>query len=192
MGSGEAASACSRERQLMDCGPPTINREPRMRRQQRGRPMGAYTKLTYHVVFGTKHRLPLIREEFRERLFEYIGGTIRELNGHLIETGGVEDHLHILANFTPAKAVSDMIRDIKANASRWMNSLPEVLSRFEWQKGYAAFTVSYSQVPSVRQYVRNQKEHHRVTTFEEEYIAFLRRHEIEFEPRWLFEDEHHG
>jgi REP element-mobilizing transposase RayT len=147
--------------------------------------MGAYTKLTYHLVFGTKYRRPLIREEFRERLYEYIGGTIRELDGHLIEIGGIEDHVHILANFTPARAVSDMIRDIKANASRWLNKLAEVTARFEWQKGYAAFTVSYSQVPLVRRYVRNQRDHHRVTTFEEEYIAFLRRHDIEFEPQWL-------
>lgn len=154
--------------------------------------MGAFTRLTYHVVFGTKHRQPLIREKFRERLYGYVGGTIRELNGHLIEIGGVEDHVHILANLSAAKAVSDVIRDIKANASRWLNELPEVTTRFEWQKGYAAFTVSYSQVPSVRGYIQNQREHHRVTTFEEEYIAFLRRHDIEFEHRWLFEAEHHG
>ena len=154
--------------------------------------MGAFTKLTYHVVFGTKHRKPLIREEFRERLYEYVGGTIRELKGHLIEIGGVEDHVHILANHSPAKALSDVIRDIKANASRWVNELPEAATRFEWQKGYAAFTVSYSQIASVRRYVRNSREHHRTTTFEEEYVAFLRRHDIEFDRRWLFEAEYHG
>ena len=91
-----------------------------------------------------------------------------------------------------ARTVSDVIRDIKANASRWVNEFPKVTTRFKWQKGYAAFTVSYSQVPSVQRYVRNQQEHHRVTTFEEEYIAFLQRHDIEFDPRWLFEAEHHG
>lgn len=152
--------------------------------------MGAYTKLTYHVIFSTKHRRPLIREELRERLYEYIGGTIRELNGHLIQIGGVEDHLHILTNLTPARAVSDMIRDVKANASRWMNQLPQVKSQFEWQKGYAEFTVSHSNVPSVQAYIQKQRQHHRTTTFEEEYIAFLRRHDVEFKREWLFEEEH--
>ncbi len=154
--------------------------------------MGAYTSLTYHVIFSTRLRRPLIHEKLQERLYQYIGGTIRQLNGHLIQIGGIEDHLHILANSPPARALSDMIRDIKANASRWVNQLPESRSRFEWQKGYAAFTVSDSQIPSVQRYVRNQREHHRTTTFEEEYIAFLRRHGIEFDRHWLFEAEHHA
>ncbi len=154
--------------------------------------MGAFTNLTYHVVFSTKLRRPLICDDLRERLYEYIGGTIRELGGHLIEIGGVEDHVHLLVNLPPARPVSDMIRDIKANASRWVNRLPGQTTRFEWQKGYAAFTVSYSQTPSVRRYIQNQREHHRVAGFEEELIALLERHQIAFERKWLFEGEHHG
>ncbi|MBW3540924.1 MAG: IS200/IS605 family transposase [Planctomycetes bacterium] len=154
--------------------------------------MGAYTKLTYHIVFSTKYRTCSIREDFRERLYEYMGGTLRGINGHLIQIGGVEDHVHLLAGLSPAMAVSDAIRNIKANASKWVNELGVLEQRFEWQKGYGAFTVSYSQIESVRRYIQNQREHHRSRSFEEEYIEFLRRHDIPFERRYLFEAEHHG
>jgi len=154
--------------------------------------MGTFTKLTYHIVFGTRYRQNAIHDEFVERLYEYIGGIIRTNKGHLIEIGGVADHLHILVNFSPARAVSDSIRDIKANSSKWVNETLDPGDRFEWQKGYGAFTVSYSHTESVQQYIRNQKEHHRTKSFEEEYIAFLERHNIAFERKWLFEGEHHG
>jgi len=154
--------------------------------------MGSYTKLTYHVVFSTKYRQPTITEEIRERLYEYIGGTIRNLNGSLLEIGGIEDHLHLLVNLSPAKSLSDSIRDIKANASKWANELAELEVRFEWQKGYGAFTVSYSHTDSVRHYIRNQREHHCAMSFEDEYIKMLRSHEIEYDLKYLFEAEHHG
>jgi putative transposase len=151
-----------------------------------------YSKLIYHLVFSTKHRQALIREPIQERLYEYIGGTIRAMKGNLIEIGGVEGHVHILAGLTPVIAVSKAVRDIKANASKWANDIPARKSRFEWQKGYGAFTVSYSQIEGVREYIKNQREHHKMTTFEEEYVRFLERHAIEFERRYLFEAEHHG
>lgn len=154
--------------------------------------MGSYTKLTYHIVFSTKYRQPIITEEIRERLYGYIGGTIRNIKGGLLEIGGIEDHLHLLANLSPAKSISDSIRGIKANASKWANELPEIEDRFEWQKGYGAFTVSHSQIDSVRHYLQNQREHHGTMSFEEEYIKILHRHEIEFEREYLFEAEHHG
>ncbi|MGD9855726.1 MAG: IS200/IS605 family transposase [Planctomycetaceae bacterium] len=154
--------------------------------------MSSYTKLTYHVVFSTKYRRRTITEPLQKRLYEYIGGIIRAKKGHLIEIGGVTDHIHILSSFSPTIAVSDMVRDLKANAAKWMNELGVSGERFEWQKGYGAFTVSASQIPNVRQYVQNQKEHHRVTTFEEEYVALLKRHGIEFDRRYLFEAEHYG
>lgn len=82
--------------------------------------MGSFTRLTYHIVFGTKYRRRSIRNDLKERLYEYIGGTIRGKKGHLIEIGGVEDHIHILAGLSPAIAVSEVIRDVKANSSKWM------------------------------------------------------------------------
>jgi REP element-mobilizing transposase RayT len=154
--------------------------------------MGSFTQLTYHVVFATKYRHPTITNAIRERLYEYIGGTIRAKKGHLIEIGGMPDHVHILARLPPSLAVSDVVRDIKANSSKWMNEQPDAAQTFEWQKGYGAFTVSYSQIAIVEEYIRNQEEHHRTRSFQEEYVEFLKRHGIEFRLEYLFEDEHHG
>ena len=154
--------------------------------------MGSYTKLTYHVIYGTKFREKRITEPFRERLYAYIGGIVRANKGHLIEIGGVEDHVHLVVNFSASQAVSDTIRDVKASSSKWFNELEECKNRFEWQKGYSAFTVSYSQIDVVRKYVQNQMEHHRTKTFEEEYISFLVRHGFEVKREYLFEGEHLG
>jgi putative transposase len=153
--------------------------------------MSTFTKLIYHIIFSTKNRYPLIQNTFQKRLYEYIGGIIRAQDGHLIEIGGIEDHVHILVALSPKKSLSDTIRDIKANASRWSNELPEATQRFEWQKGYGAFTVSYSQVEHVRKYIQNQREHHQTKTFKEEYIRYLELHNITFERKYLFETEPH-
>ena len=153
--------------------------------------VGSFTQLTYHVVFGTKYRHPSISDIIRERLYEYIGGTLRAKKGHAIEIGG--DHVHILARLSPTQAVADVIRDVKANSSKWINEQREIVKQtFEWQKGYGAFTVSYSQIPMVEDYVRRQKQHHRTKSFQEEYIEFLTRHGLEFRLEYLFEDEHNG
>ena len=128
----------------------------------------------------------------QKRLYEYIGGIIRAQNGHLIEIGGIEDHIHILTNLSHSKAISDSIRDIKANTSKWVNEFSNQTNRFEWQKGYGAFSVSYSQIDSVRHYIQIQREHHQTKTFKEEYIQFLQLHDIAFEHRYLFETEHYG
>ncbi len=154
--------------------------------------MGTYTNLTYHVVFSTKYRAKTIESDFRDRLYHYVGGIVRGQKGHLIEIGGVEDHVHLLSNLSPVHAVSDAIRNIKANASKWINELPESDGKFRWQKGYGAFSVSYSQIELVEKYIQNQQEHHRTRSFREEYIAMLQRHNIPFDPKYLFDDEHHG
>ena len=154
--------------------------------------MSTFTKLNYHIVFATKRRSPLIIGELQTRLYEYLGGIIRAKSGHLVEVGGVADHIHLLAQLSPKFAISDVIRDIKGSSSAWVNAEKLSQQHFEWQKGYGAFTVSYSSCGSVQNYIRNQEEHHRRRSFEEEYIDFLERHQITFERRYLFEDEHHG
>jgi putative transposase len=154
--------------------------------------MSTFTKFAYHIIFSTKYRHPLIHGDFQKRLYEYFGGIIRSQKGHLIEIGGIEDHIHILANLPPTIAVSDSIREIKANTSKWSNGLSIRTCRFEWQKGYGAFTVSYSQIGSVRQYIQNQREHHKTRTFEEEYIKILELHDVAFERCYLFEKEFHA
>jgi putative transposase len=152
----------------------------------------SFTCLNYHLVFSTKHRKPVIDDAIRERLYEYIGGIIRAKEGRQIEIGGVADHIHILAGCSPKVAVADWVRDIKANSARWMNEFSERQTRFEWQKGYGAFTVSVSQVEIVRNYIQRQPEHHQRQTFQEEFVELLKRHGIEFDPHYVFEEEHHG
>jgi len=160
--------------------------------------MGSYSQLTYHIVFGTKFRRNSIHPEIADQLYEYVGGTIRSQNGHLIQIGGVEDHLHLLVSLPSKLAVSDAVRVLKANASKWVNENRDnkqrrsISDKFEWQIGFGAFTVSYSQIELVRGYIQKQKEHHRTRTFEEEYIELLKRHNISFKREYLFEAEHAG
>jgi REP element-mobilizing transposase RayT len=145
-----------------------------------------YTNLLYHIVFSTKDRKPLITVDLQEELYKYIGGLIRAEGGVQLEIGGVADHIHILAKFKPAIAVADMLNKIKANSSKWAH---EKKHRFEfgWQLGYAAFTVSESQVEHVCQYIRNQEEHHRRQSYQEEFVALLERHGVEYDPRYLWD-----
>jgi REP element-mobilizing transposase RayT len=154
--------------------------------------MSSFTQLTYHLVFATKFRHPLIVDSVRENLYAYIGGIIRAKKGSLIQIGGVEDHLHILAHLSPLFSISETLREIKANSAKWFNEREATSQVFSWQKGYGAFTVSYSQIPIVKRYIENQREHHRQLSFREEYMEILKRHGLAFREEYLFEDEHHG
>ena len=151
--------------------------------------LSTYTNLIFHVVFSTKYRKPLIDTKWQDAMYGYIGGIIRQEKGVLLKIGGIADHCHLLAKFSPNLAVSDMLRLIKANSSKWINERSDVHGKFQWQSGYAAFSVSESQSPSVEQYIANQLEHHRTKTFEQEFIEILKRHQIEFDPKYVFEDE---
>jgi putative transposase len=146
-----------------------------------------FTNLLYHIVFSTKQREPLITEDFREELYKYIGGIIRAEGGILIEIGGIEDHIHLLAKIKPSVSISEMLNKIKANSSKWINENDKAPRRFQWQEGYAAFTVSESQAPHVREYIRNQEEHHQKTSFQEEFIAILEKHGVSYDPRYIWD-----
>ena len=113
----------------------------------------SYTNLLYHIVFSTKDRRPLITPEYEARLYDYIGGTIRSLGGISLELNGTEDHVHVLAKLRPDRAVSDVLRDLKANATGWMQDVFPEVKHFSWQRGYGAFTVSHSNVEEVRRYI---------------------------------------
>jgi len=154
--------------------------------------MSSFTKLSYHIVFGTRYRKPVISESIQENLYEYIGGIVRSKQGALVELGGVADHVHILARLSASVAVADVVRDLKAGSSKWVYDQQTQATWNGWQKGYGAFTVSYTQTESVRKYIQNQAEHHRRISFQEEFVDFLKRHGIEYESQYLFEDEHQG
>ncbi|MBX7170866.1 MAG: IS200/IS605 family transposase [Pyrinomonadaceae bacterium] len=118
----------------------------------------SYTNLIYHIVFSTKNREPLIRAETQPRLYEYIGGIVRNKGGILLEIGGMNDHLHVLAKLRPDNSLSNILRDLKANSTGWMHKVFPEMKDFSWQNGYGAFTVSASQIEKVRHYIINQEQ----------------------------------
>ncbi|HMC11510.1 MAG TPA: IS200/IS605 family transposase [Pirellulaceae bacterium] len=147
---------------------------------------GTYTNLLYHVVFSTKERRRLITPVIEDELHKYIGGIVRNLEGDLLEANGDLDHRHLLILLKPKFALSDVVRDIKANSSGWLNERSKSLHKFGWQDGFAAFTVSKSQVPRVSSYIRNQKNHHQKTDFKTELRELLAKNQIEFDERYLW------
>lgn len=145
----------------------------------------SFTNLIYHIVFSTKNRQPLINAATKPRLYEYIGGILRNKGGIAIEIGGMDDHIHILAKLRPDESLSDIMRDLKANSSGWMHKVFPALKEFSWQNGYGAFTVSASQIENVRRYIADQEKHHAKFGFREEFIKLLQINQIEFDEKYL-------
>jgi REP element-mobilizing transposase RayT len=147
----------------------------------------SYTNLLYHIVFSTKERQPLITGEYQSRLYDYIGGVIRGQGGISLGVNGMADHVHVLAKLRPDKALSDVLRDLKSNASGWMHNVFPEMKDFGWQNGYGAFTVSASQVATVQTYIARQAEHHQRHAFKDEFMRLLRANGIEFDERYLWQ-----
>jgi REP element-mobilizing transposase RayT len=145
----------------------------------------SYTNLLYHVVFSTKDRRPLITPEYETQLYDYIGGIVRSVGGISLALNGTEDHIHLLTKLRPDRALSDVLRDLKANATGWMHDVFPSLKNFSWQRGYGAFSVSQSNVEEVRNYIARQKHHHRKTSFRDEFIQFLQVNGVEYNERFL-------
>jgi putative transposase len=143
-----------------------------------------HTCLLYHLVFATKNREPFILKEWRDRLHEYLGGAVRGLGGTPQGVGGVGDHVHILVALKPTQCLSDFIRELKKASSIWITATYHVPA-FQWQEGYAAFTVGASARASVQQYIANQEEHHRHRSFREELIDFLQKAGVEYDERYI-------
>ncbi len=144
-----------------------------------------HLSLHFHVVFSTKNRDPRIGSEWRERLHAYHGGVARQSGAIPEAIGGVQDHVHLLLGLSATIRLADLVRDIKAVSSSWVHT--EICDRsFAWQEGYGAFTVSPSHRESVRNYIAQQEEHHRIRTFQEEYLELLKRCEVEFDERYLW------
>lgn len=145
----------------------------------------SYTNLLYHIVFSTKDRQPLLKGEFKHRLYDYLGGSVRRQGGIALAINGTADHVHLLVKLKPDKALSAVLRDLKANASGWMHEIFPTLKDFSWQRGYSAFSVSVSQVDKVRNYIANQEAHHSKRSFRDEFIALLVANKVEFEEKYL-------
>ncbi len=142
------------------------------------KPASSHTRLSYHIVFGTKYRQPVIQPPWRDELYRTIDSIIERQRGVLHEINGVADHLHLLADFRAEPSVATMLRLIKTNSSKWVNEQEFLSERFSWQKGYAAFTVSFSQMDQVRRYIQNQEQHHRRYTLDAELDQLVKRHKL--------------
>lgn len=145
-----------------------------------------YSQIYLHVTFSVKNHQPLLSKNWRVELFKYISGITSNKKHILLQVNGVEDHIHLLLCIKPTVVLSDVIRDIKANSSRFINEKGWVKGKFEWQEGFGVFSVGHTQVSTVVNYIRNQEEHHRKKTFKEEYFDFLKEKEVEFKEEYVF------
>ena len=146
-----------------------------------------YTRIYIHIVFTVEGRQNLIRGECKEELHKYITGIIQNKGQKTIAINSMPDHIHVLIGLKPDAALSDLVRDIKANSSKFVNGKNWVMGRFNWQEGFGAFSYSHSQLDTVIDYIKNQAKHHSRKTFRDEYLEMLKKFSIEYDARYLFD-----
>ena len=147
--------------------------------------MSTYTQILYHITFSTKQRRPTLKKENRIKLFKYIWGLLENKNCHLYRINGVEDYVHIVTHLHPTIALSDLIKDIKLSTTDFIKN-KNLFPIFDgWQNGYGTFTHSISEKDRLIEYVKNQEEHHKKTSFNDEYIKLLKEHKIDFNEKYL-------
>jgi len=147
-----------------------------------------YTQIHIQFVCAVKFRDGLIHESFKEELFKYISGILNVHHHKLLAINSMPDHIHIFIGMRPTQSISDLMQEIKANSSRWINEKKFLKVKFEWQEGYGAFSYSKSQVNQVIDYIFNQENHHKKQSFKEEYLQFLKAFEIDYDERYVFKD----
>lgn len=146
----------------------------------------SYSRCLFHCVWSTHARQNAIPAAIRERLWACLGTIARANDFTALAVGGTGDHLHVLLALPATMPVAKAVQLIKASSSKWLHETFPEMRGFAWQEGYGAFSVGVSQVDTTERYIASQAEHHATRTFDEEYIAFLRRHGIEFDPRYVF------
>jgi REP element-mobilizing transposase RayT len=147
-----------------------------------------YTQIHIHFIFAVKFRQGLIQKEWKDRLYQYIIAIVKN-NGHkMLIINGMPDHVHLLIGLRPEQSISDLMKEVKSNSSKWINEQNFIKGKFAWQEGYGAFTYSKSQLPRLISYIENQEEHHRKKTFQEEYLRILEEQKVEYNPQYLFKD----
>ena len=145
-------------------------------------------KILVHTVFSTKERRPFLRDQvLREELHRYLGGILANLNCQPIVAGGVEDHVHLLCALSRTCEPAEMVKEAKRGSSLWLKTRGPDLQDFAWQNGYGIFSIGFSQIQSVRDYIAGQEEHHRKVSFQDEFRQLLRRYEIEFDERYVWD-----
>ncbi|MGB9199184.1 MAG: IS200/IS605 family transposase [Terriglobales bacterium] len=143
------------------------------------------SNLVIHLIFSTRGRREFLTPEVRTDLFPYLGGIVRELRGTALIINGMADHVHMLIRIRPALAVAEVARVVKTNSSRWARAKWKM--EFAWQTGYGAFSVSESNVRAISRYIAAQEEHHKKRTFQEEYVAFLKKNNVAYDERYIWD-----
>ncbi len=146
-----------------------------------------FSQIYIQTVFAVSGRLSLIRQDFKEHLYKYVTGIVRNRGQKLLSIGGMPDHVHILIGLKPSMALSDLVREIKADSSNFVNQRKFVRGKFSWQEGYGAFSYGHSQLDTIIRYIQNQEKHHRHRSFRHEYLTLLKEFEIAFEEKYVFQ-----
>ena len=145
-----------------------------------------YTQIHIQTVFAVQNRQSLIGDEWKEDLYKYMTSIIQNNNHKLLQINGMPDHVHILFGLRPVQAISNLMKQVKQDSSKWINQNRLARGKFSWQEGYGAFSYSKSQLPRVIKYIQNQQEHHKTKSFREEYLALLKTHEVDYDERYIF------
>ena len=145
-------------------------------------------KILIHTTFSTKNRRPFLSDRaLREETHHYVGGILNHLNCQSIIVGGVEDHIHWLCALSRTCQPAELVKEVKRNSSLWLKTKNPDLKNFAWQSGYGMFSVGFSQIQTVRNYISRQEEHHRRISFQDEFREFLQRYKIEFDERYVWD-----
>ncbi|PHQ31717.1 IS200/IS605 family transposase [Rhodopirellula bahusiensis] len=145
------------------------------------------SQLYVHLIFSTKDRFPFSKDDIRDRVHAYLASVLREMGAPFVVVGGVDDHVHVLFDMGRIHPAKDFVEKVKRETSKFVKTLRPNLDKFYWQRGYGIFSVSSTHRDSVVAYIENQEEHHRATTFQEEYRDFLKRYGIAFDERYVWE-----
>ena len=144
-----------------------------------------YRSQYFHLIWSTKLRKPWINAEIQSRLYPYMAAITRNNDAQLISIGGMDEHVHLLIECKNIDKFTSLVRDIKANSSKWVNNTFDIQNKFSWQEGYASYSVSYSAIPNIKHYIQNQEEHHRNMSFDNEYKILLNKHDISYDARFV-------
>lgn len=145
------------------------------------------SKVYTHIAFSTKERRPLITDDVKERLWAYLGGICKSLECNPVQVGGHHDHVHVLCTLSRKITQASLIENLKKSSSRWMKSLGPSLSDFYWQDGYGIFSINPMQTDAVADYIRNQAEHHKTRSFQDEFRAFLKKYGAEYDEKYVWD-----
>jgi putative transposase len=146
-----------------------------------------YSQINIHCVFSVRGRQNFITNNFRDELHRYMSGILKDDGAYSLAVNGWKDHVHAFFELPVTMAVKDQLRMLKASSSKWINDRKFLKGNFSWQEGYGAFSYSKSQRDTVIKYIMNQEDHHKQVTFREEYLGLLKKYQIPFDPRYLFE-----